>query len=230
MTMPRLLGGAGAVLLGLVAAGCGSEARSPLSATPQPSIIALSLLPGTFPDAAVGDYSAVLVRIENKGTSPFTYTSVAVNNGAFQVLAPGNGIYFTSDVYTPSGTVAPGGTMSAQLTFRPSSPIRYNATVTVTSNASSGTNTIAVSGTGRLAYLLTAIIGDSAGTACSQYGDMTVYVDGVSIGTAAFGSTITKVLSVGTHRVSGRSSAGWTWAERTFEMTVAGYNFTFGCG
>ena len=58
-----------------------------------------------------------------------------------------------------SGTIAAGGSQEVVIQFAPTAAQAYSGTLTVTSDATSGTNTISVSGTGTAAPVQTRIIG-----------------------------------------------------------------------
>ena len=118
--------------------GCGGGKSSPTAPTPTPTptatrVITLSgnLAFGSVPVGATADAT---FRISNSGTGALTVTSIA---------GPGG--------YTlnwTSGAVAAGGSQDVTVRFAPAAAQIYSGTLTVNADQTSGTNTIAVSGTG----------------------------------------------------------------------------------
>ena len=88
-----------------------------------------------FGGVAVGSTETRSFRIHNDGSDPLEVS----------------GISFPADVFTANwsgGTVAPGGSRLVTVTFAPLEPQSYTGEVVVDSNATSGTNTRAISGSG----------------------------------------------------------------------------------
>ena len=78
------------------------------------------------------------LTISNSGNSTLTVTDVTTGNSVF-----------TSDKTAGRDIeIGAGGTATVMLTFIPAETISYSSTLTVTSDATSGTNTSTVSGTG----------------------------------------------------------------------------------
>jgi hypothetical protein len=115
----------------LVLASCGRNPSAPTSA-PATRIIGLN---GNlaFGDVVVGSTGTLPLTITNNGTVTLTVTSVAGPSG------------FTSTWL--SGTIPPGGSQSATISFAPTAAGSYTGTLTVVGDQTSGTSTIAVSGT-----------------------------------------------------------------------------------
>ena len=95
-----------------------------------------------FGSVSVGTASTAILTITNAGKSTLTVSSISCSAG------------FTSAF---SGPIAAGGAQGVKVTFMPAALSNYSGAVTVSSDATSGTSTIAVSGTGTAA--VTRIIG-----------------------------------------------------------------------
>jgi hypothetical protein len=89
--------------------------------------------PLTFGNVGVGSTGQKTLIIKNTGTGPLTVTGISYPAG------------FSGDW---SGSIAPGGTQNVPVTFTPAAAQAYSGTVTVNSDKTSGTETIAASGTG----------------------------------------------------------------------------------
>jgi len=103
------------------------------TATPTPTrIIGLS---GNmnFGSVQVGSSATSVLTITNTGNSPLTVTSIT---------------YPTGFSGSWSGSINAGGYQLVTVTFAPTAATSYGGTITVNSNATGGTNTIACSGTG----------------------------------------------------------------------------------
>jgi hypothetical protein len=122
--------------LGLVAAiSCGGAGR----------IIALS---GNlaFGDVPVGSTATATFSIKNSGNETLAVSGISYPDG------------YTGN--WASGQIAAGSSQTVTVTFAPTAPKSYSGTVTVTSSATSGTNTIDVSGTGRKSWTMTGLLKD----------------------------------------------------------------------
>lgn len=104
-----------------------------------------------FGDVDVNTTGSGSVTISNTGNTVLTVTDLTLPTG------------YTAD--WTSGTIAPGANHRVNITFSPLSPIAYNGTLTVVSDKTSGTNTLAITGVG-----VTRIIGLSGSLA---FGDIT---------------------------------------------------------
>jgi len=100
--------------------------------TPNISVINL---PGSlaFGDVIVSKTKQLTLTIQNTGTSTLTVNSIAYPPG------------FSGSW---SGTIAAGGSQNVTVTFSPSAVQAYTGTVTVSSDKTAGTDTIAISGSG----------------------------------------------------------------------------------
>src|SRR6185295_4922230 len=95
--------------------------------------------------------------ISNTGNSTLTINSINYPSG------------FSGDF--PSGTIAAGATQNVVVTFAPTDTIAYGGTVTVECDATAGTNTVSVSGTGIPSGTATRIISLSGDL---DFGDLEV--------------------------------------------------------
>jgi hypothetical protein len=130
------------VLLLISASACGGSPPAPSTPT---RIIGLS---GNlaFGNVKVGQQSApTTLTITNSGNSTLTVTGITVPNGA--------GTSYTASF--TNGTISAFGSQQVTITFAPKAAQSYNGALTVNGDQTSGTNTIAISGTG-LAVPLTA--------------------------------------------------------------------------
>lgn len=142
----------------------------PASAASQTRVISLigNLVYGAVP---VGSSVTFTLTIINSGTGPLTVSSVALPGG-----------------YTASwnaGTIAAGSSQAVTIRFSPTAVQSYNGTVVVNGDQTSGTNTIAVSGTGVAPprIVVSGTIRD--GTSGGVLPGITVFVDeGKDIGTS----------------------------------------------
>jgi hypothetical protein len=87
----------------------------------------------TFGSVLVGSSAQRTMTISNTGNSTLTVNGISYPSG------------FSGSF---SGTIPAGGSQDVTVTFAPGAPGSYGGTATVASNATSGTNTIAASGTG----------------------------------------------------------------------------------
>src|SRR5262245_13765548 len=125
----------------LVVAGCGGS--SPTSPSPNPSttptrIIGIS---GTleFGSVQVGQSKDLTFTIANSGNATLTITGLSITSGL-------SSIYTSS--FANGGTIGAGGSQSVTVRFSPAAAQSYNGTIAVNGDQTSGTNTIAVSGSG----------------------------------------------------------------------------------
>lgn len=147
MTPPRpragrlTLGSVGiAVLVCLAAAGCGD--KSPTAPTPPQSSTPTRIIGVTgnlaFGEVPVGSSREATFTITNSGSAALNVSSLTVTGG----LATHTAASWTS------GQIAAGGSQSVLVRFSPTSAGVFVGTLTVNADQSSGSNTIAISGTG----------------------------------------------------------------------------------
>lgn len=176
----------------LVAAGC-SDKKSPTS--PTPTAGAAIALAGnlTFGSVAVGVTATSTLTITNSGAAALTVSGIAYPAG------------FTGN--WNGGTVAAAGSQAVSVTFAPTAGSAYTGTITVTGNQASGTNTMAVSGTGAAAatFTLVGIVTESSPTTSTVLAGATVrFVDGTNQGKSAVTGTD------GRYEIAGLSGGGYT--------------------
>lgn len=131
-----------ASVVGIVATswGCGGgNAPAPTSpaAPSQTTVTRVISLSGNlaFGSVSVGQSATAILTISNSGNATLTWSGLA--SGTPCITASPS-----------SGSVPAGGTASATVTFAPAAASTYSGTITVTSDATGGTNTVAFSGTG----------------------------------------------------------------------------------
>ena len=180
----------------LVLIGCSDKTPSSPSPT---SGITLSGNLG-FGNVTVGSTATATLTIGNGGTGDLTVTSVTYPTG------------FTGSF--SSGTITPNGTQNVTVTFSPTAAQAYTGNITVAGNQSSGTNTIAVSGTGVVqSFTLSGIVTETAPTTSTVLAGVVVtFVDGANQGkTATTGAD-------GRYQIAGVVNGGYT-----VSATLAGY-------
>jgi len=117
---------------------------NPAAGTGSPAI-ALSATTLTFTAQTLGTTSAAqTVTVSNTGTAVLTLAGLTLGGTASAEFTRGG-------TCQPGTNVAVGGTCSIQLTFTPAVAGARNATVTITHNATGGTSTVSLIGTGALA-------------------------------------------------------------------------------
>jgi hypothetical protein len=89
-----------------------------------------------FGSVAVGASAATTITLTNSGNATLTVTGTTV---------PNVGIYSAN---WTKGTISAGGSQPVTVTFAPTFAQTYLGTVTFAGDQTSGTNTIAISGTG----------------------------------------------------------------------------------
>lgn len=184
----------------LTATACSDKKDSPTSPTPAGAAIALA---GNmaFGNVAVGATATSTLTITNSGSAALTVTGITYPAG------------FTGN--WNGGTIAAAGSQAVTVTFAPTAGSSYSGTITVAGNHASGTNTIAVSGTGAAAttFTLTGIVTESAPTTSTVLAGATIrFVDGANQGKSAVSGTD------GRYEITGLSAGGYT-----VSATLAGY-------
>jgi hypothetical protein len=185
------------VVLATSAAACNKD-KTPTA--PSTSVIALS---GnlSFGSVTVGQTSTAQLTINNTGNADLTITGVSYPTG------------FSGSFNT--GTIAAGASQAVTVTFAPTAAQAYTGNITVTGNQSSGTNSIAVSGTGTAiaTFTLSGIVTESAPTTSIVLAGARVeFVDGANQG--KFATTG----SDGRYQITGVVNGGFT-----VRATLAGY-------
>jgi Abnormal spindle-like microcephaly-assoc'd, ASPM-SPD-2-Hydin len=117
---------------------CGGSKGNGGPTSPTPTATRIIRLEGdlAFGNILVGATFDAVLRIHNEGSEALTVTGMT---------GPGG---YTS-TWT-SGTIAARSSQAATIRFAPTAAQTYNGTLTVQANHTSGTNTIAISGTGAL--------------------------------------------------------------------------------
>ena len=116
---------------------CSGGNSSPTSPTTATRVIALE---GnlTFGDVLVGHSKELVVTIRNNGTGAMTMTGISGSSGVTPQTAA-----------SPlSGSIPSGGSLNVTFRFSPTSPGTISGTITFTTDHTSGTNTMTMSGTG----------------------------------------------------------------------------------
>lgn len=131
------------LVLCLLALSCGG--KSPTAPTPEPPaattrIIRLLGGPINFGGIEIGQSFTWHLQIANDGNAPLTISSVNGPGGQ----AAGFVSSVTAGAVIPAGSVRPW-----QIVFTPNASAQYNGTVTVSSDATSGTNTVPMTAFGR---------------------------------------------------------------------------------
>lgn|GEM_PF-1912478 len=130
----------------IVGCGGGSSPTAPApvaSPTPAPQPAAATRIIGVdgnlaFGNVSVGSSKDAMFTIRNTGTGMLTVTGLSITSGL-------------GTVFTPSwtnGALAAGSTQTVTIHFAPTAAQAYSGTITVSADQTSGTNTIAISGTG----------------------------------------------------------------------------------
>ena len=178
----------GIVVLALMAA-CGKD--TPVSPTPNPVILLTGNL--NFGSVTVGSTATSNLTIANSGTSELTITTVSYPTGF-----SGNFV---------SGTIAANGSQVVTVTFAPTTAQSYTGNITVTGNQSSGTNTMAISGTGVAiaTFTLSGIVTETPPTTSTALANVRVtIIDGANQGkTATTGAD-------GRYQITGVVNGGYT--------------------
>lgn len=183
----------------VVAAACSKD--TPTAPTPTTgSAIGLS---GSlaFGNVTVGTTATAALTITNTGLVELAVTSIGYPAGFSGNWA--------------AGSIAAAASQIVSVTFAPTAGSAYTGTITVDANQASGTNTIAVSGTGTVspAFTLAGLVTESAPTTSTVSAGVTVtFVDGVNQGKSATTG------ADGRYQITGVSNGGYT-----VRATLAGY-------
>jgi hypothetical protein len=129
-----------ALVVALATAACGKDSPTTPSAastiSPAPTSTKVMSLTGnlSFGSVAVGSTAVATLTIGNSGTATLTVSSIACPTG------------YTAN--WSGGMISAGGSQVVTIRFSPMAPQTYAGTLTVYADHTSGTNTIATSGTG----------------------------------------------------------------------------------
>ena len=170
--------------------GCGDD-DTPTGPTQGAAIALTGNL--AFGNVAVGSTATATLTITNGGTAPLNISSVGYPAGYSGNLA--------------SGTVAAGTTQTVTVTFAPSAAQAYAGTITVNGDHKSGTNTIAISGTGVSVptFTLSGVVTEAPPTTSTVLAGVKVTIlDGANAGkTATTGAD-------GRYQIAGVVNGGFT--------------------
>ena len=130
------------LVLSVSALACGGGSSSPTSpsvSTPAPAVTRVISVSGnlSFGEVAVGSSRSSTFTITNSGNATLTVTGISVSGGL---------VAHSSASWT-NGSVTPGGSQTVTVWFEPTAAATYSGTVTVNADHTSGTNTLAISGT-----------------------------------------------------------------------------------
>ena len=169
------------LLAGLLAGCGGGSSSTPTSPTP-PASTPTRIVSVTgnlaFGEVAVGASRDIAMTIANSGTAALTVTSLSVSGGL---------VSHTSATWT-SGTIAAGGSQAVTIRFAPTAEGNFSGTVTVNGDQTSGTNSIAISGSAT-----SALTGTWSGahviTACNGTGSAQDLICGAARGAYKVGTS-----------------------------------------
>ena len=157
-----------------------------------------------FGSVTVGQTATAVLTIANTGGGELTVTSVTYPTGFSGTFA--------------SGTIAANGSQAVTVTFTPTAAQTYSGNITVTGNQASGTNTIAVSGTGVAipTFTLSGLVTETAPTTSTVLpGVRVTIVDGANAGkTATTGAD-------GRYSITGVVNGGFTVTAQLAGYTTA---------
>ena len=146
--------------------------KTPTAPTPTSAITLSGNM--NFGSVTVGATATSTLTIANSGTGELSITSVSYPTGFSGSFS--------------SGTIAANGSQVVTVTFAPTAAQSYTGNVTVTGNQASGTNTIAISGTGVAipAFTLSGIVTETPPTTSTFLAGVRVtFVDGANQGRSA---------------------------------------------
>src|SRR5215472_9216624 len=151
-------------LVALLVACQGVSAGPSIQTSPQQGST-LSLANGTlnFGNVAVGTTATLSMVATNSGPAAVTVSSVSISSQLFQLVAPSLPV-----------TVAAGQSTTVTLTFSPTALGTFNATASITSDASNATSTLSLTGNG---------------VADAQPGQLSVSPATLSVGSVSVGSS-----------------------------------------
>ena len=160
------------VIVGLVFVGACNKDKNPTAPTSTSTISLTGNL--AFGNVSVGSSATSNLTIANSGSAALVVTSIGYPTG------------FTGNF--ASGSIAPGASQVVVVTFTPTSAAAFTGTITVNATGATGTNTIAVSGTGVVTptFTLSGLVTESAPTTSTVLAGVRVTIlDGANAGKAA---------------------------------------------
>jgi hypothetical protein len=137
------------VLLVMLASACGGKSTTSPSST-QTRIIGVS---GNlaFGSVTVGQTASATLTITNSGNSPLAVSGITITSGLDAVFSPN----------WTSGTISAGASQQVTSRFAPTVAQSYIGTVTINGDQTTGTNSIAISGSGVAAtFTLSGVVND----------------------------------------------------------------------
>lgn len=182
----------------VVTMGCNKD-QSPAAPTPTSAVTLTGNM--AFGNVTVGSTATSTLTIGNTGTGELAITSVTYPAG------------FTGSF--ASGTIGANGSQAITVTFAPTAAQAYSGNITVTGNQASGTNTIALSGTGvaLATFTLSGVVTETAPTTSTVLvGVRVAFVDGANQGRSATTGVD------GRYQITGVVNGGYT-----VSATLAGY-------
>lgn len=160
------------IIVGLVFVAACNKDKTPTAPTSTSTMSLTGNL--AFGSVSVGSAATANLTITNSGTAPLVITSIGYPTG------------FTGNF--TSGTIAPGASQAVVVTFTPASAAAFTGTITVNATQATGTNTIAVSGTGVVTptFTLSGLVTESAPTTSTVLAGVRVaFLDGANAGKSA---------------------------------------------
>lgn len=122
-----------------VACGGSKSATTPTSPTTSNPTRVISLAGSlAFGEVPLGATKEATLTVSNSGSAPLSFTGLTISSGLVSHFAAS----------PTSGQVPAGGSTPILVRFQPQSSGAFNGTLSVTADHTSGTNTIAISGTG----------------------------------------------------------------------------------
>ncbi|MGD9902594.1 MAG: choice-of-anchor D domain-containing protein [Vicinamibacterales bacterium] len=206
------------LVLPLAFVGCGGgndgspTAPSATPSTPTRIITVSGSL--AFGDVPVGSQRDLSFTIGNAGTAPLTVSGMSVSGG----LASHTTASWTS------GTIAPGGSQTVTVRFAPTSAGSYGGILTVNGDQTSGSNTVAISGTASGASVAGTWSGQYRVGTCNGTGSNQDYFCSSNRGAFPPGSVLPIALSLtqSGSSVSGTISFGQVTGVVTGSINAAG--------
>jgi hypothetical protein len=201
----------------LAAAACGSHSPTAPTAPSSDAGTRVIALSGNlaFGNVTVGSTASTTLRIANTGTATLTVTAVQANGSISGVVH--------ADV--TGGAIAAGASRDMTVTFAPAAAQAYSGTLVVAGDQTSGTNTIAISGTGvAAAFSISGVVNDGTTGPSGRIAGATVAVTdgankGKSVTTDANGQYVMTGLAAGAMTITA-SAADYSSVDKS--VTLAG--------